>query len=211
MTGDSALGSLSSRLTPARREILWVVVGQGATILGGFAGIKALTNVMGPEAYGRLGLGMTIAGFLGQFVYGPLGQAVFRFYSAYRERSALHVYFDVFKRIHFFVAFIVLILCGVSVGATYSWIGVEWAWLTGAALLFGLISGVNGSFLALNNAIRARKIVALHDAADAWLRVACALAALHFFANRGYIALTGYLVGTLLVTVSQGIFFSVIV
>jgi O-antigen/teichoic acid export membrane protein len=206
----AGLESLSFRGTGARLEVFWVVVGQGATILGMFVGIKVLTNAMGPEAYGQLGLGMTIAGFLNQFIYGPLSQAAFRFYSVYRERRELHLYFNVFARMYFFVAVLVVIFCGVSVGAVYSWIDTGWAWLTGAALLLGLSTGVNAFFLVLNTAMRARKIVALHDGADAWLRVSCAIAGLYFFSNRGHIALMGYFVGTLLVTVSQALFFSVI-
>ena len=163
---------------------------------------------MGPEAYGQLGLGMTIAGFLSQFVYGPLGQAVFRFYSVYRERRTLSVYFHAVVRMHVLLAVVVVIFCSASVAAVSTWVSGEWAWLTAAALLFGLISGANGFFLAANTAMRARKIVALHEGADAWLRIACAVGGLYFFGNRGFIALMGYLLGTLLVTLSQTVFFS---
>jgi O-antigen/teichoic acid export membrane protein len=207
----AGLGCLSPRYAEARLEVFWVVVGQGAMILGMFVGIKALTNAMEAETYGQLGLGMTIAGFLNQFIYGPLSQAAFRFYSVYREREALHLYFHVFTRMYFFVAVFVMVFSGVSVVAVYSWIGSGWAWLTGVALLLGLSTGVNAFFLALNTAMRARKIAALHEGADAWLRVSCAIAGLHFFSNRGHTALMGYFVGTLLVTASQSLFFSRIV
>lgn len=179
-------------------------------VLGSFVSIKTLTSSMGAAAYGQLGLGMTIAGLLNQFIYAPLSQAAFRFYSVYRERAALPTYLHVLKRMYLVLAIFVVFFCGASMAVVHTWFGAEWAWLTVAALLFGLTSGANSFFLTLNTARRIRKLVALHEGADAWLRMAGALIGLYFFGNHGYIALTGYLAGTLVVTTSQAIFFSLI-
>src|SRR5438093_12412147 len=100
-----------------------VVVDQAAMVLGSFAGIKPLTSSMGPAAYGQLGLGMTIAGLLNQFIYAPLSQAAFRFYSVYRERSALQIYFQVFKRIYVLLAIFVVSFCGASMAVVFTWFG----------------------------------------------------------------------------------------
>jgi len=61
-----------NQLSHVRHEMIWVVVGQILAFLGAFAGVKILTNVMQPEGYGLLALGMTIAGLLNMFIYGPI-------------------------------------------------------------------------------------------------------------------------------------------
>lgn len=194
------------RLHKARRELFWVAAGQGLAFLGGFAGIKVLTNMMGPESYGQLALGMTISGVLNMFVFGPVGQAVSRFYSRYRERNDLGGYFFLFKKIH--LVSIAAIVCAAAPAAfaVYLRLGAEWALLVAAASAFGIVTGVNSSFLSLQSAARQRKVVALHQGADACLRPALAVTLLYFFRNSGYWALTGYLLGTLLVTISQWFF-----
>lgn len=82
-----------NQLYHVRHEMIWVVVGQILAFLGAFAGIKILTNVMRPEGYGQLALGMTIAGLLNMFIYGPIGQVVGRFFSVCREKNELSVFF----------------------------------------------------------------------------------------------------------------------
>jgi len=200
------LSHLLERLNKARRELVWVMTGQGLAFLGGFAGIKILTNVMGPESYGQLALGMTISGVLNMFVFGPLGQVVSRFYSRYRERKALGSYFFLLKRIHLVSVIGILCLAGLAATVVYFRLGREWALLVAAASLFGIVGGVNSSFLSLQSAARQRKVVALHQGADACLRPALAVALLFAFSNSGYWALTGYLAGTFLVTLSQAVF-----
>ena len=79
---------LANRFAQVWQEIIWVIVGQILTFIGGFAGIKILTNVMGPEGYGKLALGMTIAGMMNMFVFGPIGQVILRFFrSTVKEMS----------------------------------------------------------------------------------------------------------------------------
>ena len=70
-----------------RAEIVWVAVGQVGYLIGTAAGIKVLTNIIGAEGYGKLAIGLTFAGLLNLFAYGPLAQAVLRFFSICRETS----------------------------------------------------------------------------------------------------------------------------
>jgi hypothetical protein len=60
----------------AGKELIWVIIGQVVALSGGIVGIRLLTGHLGPEAYGELALGTTIAGFLGQILFGPLGQSL---------------------------------------------------------------------------------------------------------------------------------------
>jgi len=179
------------------------MVGQVLTFLGGFAAIKILTSSLGPEGYGELALGLTIAGFLNMFVYGPLGQVVLRFFSVYQERKTLTTYFNLLKKIHLASVLILLFIAGVTGALVYLQVDREWALLVIVASLFGTVSGVNGSLSSLQSAIRQRKIVALHQGVDAWLRPALAVVAIYLFRNSGYFALLGFLIGTLVITLSQ--------
>lgn len=202
----SRLRALIDRVARKRTELAWVIAGQVLTFLGGFAGIKLLTNTMGSEGYGRLALGMTIAGLLNMFIYGPIGQVVSRYFSVYRERGGLDIYFFVLKKAHI-VAGALLILCTVVAGVLVRrWFGMDWALLVVAALLFGIVGGVNSSFLALQSAIRQRKIVALHQAADTWARPVLAILGLWVLGNSAPSAFVGFIAGTLLITLSQGVF-----
>ncbi|HEX9078711.1 MAG TPA: hypothetical protein VF795_03915, partial [Desulfuromonadaceae bacterium] len=89
--------SLLERIVKLRHEMAWIVAGQFFGFVGGFAGIKALTNIMGPKGYGELALGLTIAGLFNMYVYGPIANVVARFFAVYRERGRLGVYFAVLK------------------------------------------------------------------------------------------------------------------
>lgn len=179
------------------------MVGQVLTFLGGFAAIKILTSSLGPRGYGELALGLTIAGFLNMFVYGPIGQVVLRFFSVYQERKILTTYFYLLKKIHLASVLILLFIAGVTGALVYLQVDREWALLVIMASLFGTVSGINGSLSSLQSAIRQRKIVALHQGMDAWLRPALAVVAIYLFRNSGHNALLGFLVGTLVITLSQ--------
>lgn len=195
-----------NQLSHVRHEMIWVVVGQILAFLGAFAGIKILTTVMQPEGYGQLALGITIAGLLNMFIYGPVGQVVARFFSVCHEKNELRVYFFILKKAHIACGLMLLVFICLAAILTNVWAGGKWALLVIMASLFGIVSGINVSFLSLQGAIRQRKVVALHQGIDAWLRPALAIAALYLFRNSVYFALLGYILGTFTITLSQWVF-----
>ena len=46
-------------------EVAWVVAGQAAAVVGSLALLRLLTTIMTPDEYGRLALGLTLAGLVG--------------------------------------------------------------------------------------------------------------------------------------------------
>ncbi|MRR53722.1 MAG: hypothetical protein EG822_04305 [Deltaproteobacteria bacterium] len=205
--------ALSERLKPAfdriwniRHEMSWIVFGQFLGFLGGFLGIKVLTNLMGPNGYGQLALGLTIAGLFNTYAYGPVANVVVRFFAVSQERGTLGSYFSILKKTHRILAICAFCLAAVASGVTGYVLGGEWALIIFLSCLYGVTSGINVSFISLQNAIRQRKIVALHQGADVWLRIGLSIALLFFFSKSGCFALLGYLIGTLLVTISQRVF-----
>ncbi|MDD2337891.1 MAG: oligosaccharide flippase family protein [Geobacteraceae bacterium] len=206
MALSESLKPVLDRFWNLRQEMTWILFGQFLGFIGGFIGIKFLTNLMGPHGYGQLALGLTIAGLFNTYVYGPVANVVIRFFSVYRERGQLGSYFSILRKSHRLMAVGGISLALVASGATGYFLGSEWALIILLSCLYGVTSGINVSFNSLQNAIRQRKIVALHQGADVWLRIGLSIALLLLFSKSGYFALLGYLSGTLLVTISQRIF-----
>ncbi len=201
------LESFVASVFKARHEVAWVILGQGMAFVFGFVGIKLLTNFMTIESYGQLALGMTIAGVMNMFLYGPIANAILRFYSIFKERGEFGAYIYAIRAAHRRFAGIAILISlplALFVGA---WKGREWGGLVVAALLFGIVSGVNGSLLSLQGAARQRKIMALHQGADAGLRPALAAVAIYYFVDTGYVAVSGFLLGTGIIVLSQTICF----
>jgi len=195
------------KIQTRRNELTWIIIGQVLAFVGGFFAIKILTNVMGAEGYGQLALGVTIAGLCNLFVYGPLGQTVSRYYSVCRERGNLETYFYTLKKTHL-VSVVALSICVLFV-VIFAWlIGLEnkWAQLIVAAVFFGIVSGISSSFQYLQSAVRQRKIVAIHQAAEAWLRPGLGILALIWLSNSASVAFLGFFIGTLVITLSQFFF-----
>lgn len=191
------------RFKRVRGELAWVLAGQGLAFVGSFFSVKLLSNILGPAGYGELAFGITIAGLIQIFIYGPLGQVIIRFLSICRERVQLPAYFFLAKRAH--VACASLVMVSIVAGSLFTdrFIGRQWALIVFFGGLYGLASGINISFSSFQAALRQRRIVALHQGADNWLRPLMALALLFFFRNSGYVALIGFLGAVLLVDVSQ--------
>ena len=185
------------------KETAWVALGQIIAFLGGLAGIKLLTNMMPPENYGELALGLSLAGVVNLFLFGPLGQVVLRFYSACRERGNIAGYTRVLSRLH---GQAILFLTALSlpllliVGTGFGW---NWAWLFALALLFGIFSGVQGVFSSLLGALRDRKMGALTQGLDTWLRLGFAVLLVAWVGRLGQWAIVGYTLGSLIIVAIQ--------
>jgi O-antigen/teichoic acid export membrane protein len=61
-------------------ECGWVIAAQVLSILPSFIGLKLLTGLLDPEAYGQVALALTAITLVQQLVYGPLSVALSRFY-----------------------------------------------------------------------------------------------------------------------------------
>jgi O-antigen/teichoic acid export membrane protein len=193
----------AKRLLRARFELSWVLTGQLLVFIGGFASIKVLTAAMQPEAFGRFALGISIAGLCNVFVYGPLGQVALRYFPICRERGELPAYFRLLNRTYAAATLALVILACLAAASTGAWFGREWALIVLASLFFGLTSGLSSYLTALQSALRQRRVVALYQALDAWLKPLSAAALLLAFSGTAYWALLGYLLATLSVTALQ--------
>ena len=194
---------LIDRLIQNRNEIIWVMFGQSLFFLGAAGSIKILTNLMGPTGYGELALGLSLAGMVTTFFFGPIGQAVVRFFSAYQEDNELGFYFYLLKKGHLLIV-VVLLCCTILTGSiVYVLSGYEWAILIIMALLFSIVNGVNNSLTSLQNAMRQRKVAALHQGGEAVFRPLFALCVISLLGNSGASAITGFLLLSIFIVLSR--------
>lgn len=185
------------------KEAGWVLIGQMLAFVGGVIGIKLLTNLMPPEGYGELALGITIAGIVNMFLFGPLAQVVVRYYSICREQGTLDAYSRILVGLHRKAIYLVI---GISVPAIVlagMIFGVSWAGLVAAALIFSIPSGLQGSIQSLLGALRDRRMAALTQGVDSWLRLGLGAMIVTWVAPRGIWALAGYILGSFIVLFIQ--------
>ena len=196
-------GAALARFAQARSEIAWVLAGQVLSFAGGFFAIKLLTVLLGPQGYGRFALGLTLAGLCNMFVYGPLSQALLRFYSICRERGEIAAYFTVADNLYAVIgAGFVALAAAAGVGVRLA-LDASWAQLVLAALAVGVIAGTNGYLITVLSARRMRRAVALLQALDAWLKPLVAFFVLWLEGPDPSLALLAFFLGTLAVTAVQ--------
>jgi O-antigen/teichoic acid export membrane protein len=198
---------LLGKLTVARRELTWVISGQLLAAMAALAGVRLMTGLLSPIAYGQLALGMTVALLISQTLYGPLTNGIARYYAPASERGDLGSYLQAsWKLIRSLTNAIVLAAAFLMVGAAI-YGRTQWIALGITALIFSVLSGYIGIISGIQNAARQRSIVALHQAAVACARFAFAALLISLLGATSTIAFLGYAIGTLVVLISQFAFF----
>ncbi|MFA7268807.1 MAG: oligosaccharide flippase family protein [Sterolibacterium sp.] len=178
-----------------RAELFWIVTGQALTLLLGMITLKMLTYLLGPQEYGRFALGLTVAGTLNLFVYGPIAHAVARYFHLCANRDAL---VELHRLVRFLLRAIALgVLFGGVAVAFWASASAEFGWglLIIAALGYGASSGTLSVWLADINTRRERRSYALLQSADALLRLAGAMVLVVLAGLTGGAAMAGFLLG----------------
>lgn len=209
MTENSLLHS--ERFWRLCREGFWVTLGQAAAVAGGLVGVRLLTELMEPAAYGELALGMTMATLVGQVVMGPLGNGATRFYAPAAEEGDLWGYLTAVKQMVlsanvWIVSAGFLLIVGLVIARH-----TEWNGLAASALVFALLNGNNSILTGIQNAARQRSIVALHQGMESWARFLTAAGLMVLLGPTSTVAMVGYIVGFILVLGSQYVFFRKII
>jgi O-antigen/teichoic acid export membrane protein len=189
------------------REGLWIVVGQVMAVVGSLLGVRLLTGLLDPAAYGELALAMTLATLVNQTALGPLAQGVMRFYSPAIEQSNLGGYLNAVRRMIFFATGFIAILtllgmCGLIIVGKYEWVGI-----TVASLIFAIVNSYSSIVSGIQTAARQRSVVALHQGLEPLARFLFAALFIVSFGSTSTVTMIGYTVGIILLLVSQFIFF----
>lgn len=200
-------GLLSVRFQRVGWEFVWIGLGQAATVLGGIVGVRLLTHALNPGQYGKLALGLTMAGLVTQLTMGPLGQGVLRFFGAAQECGEFRAYLNGVWKLLMQACFLVAGLAGLIM--TGLWVAgqTDWIDLLIAAFIFALVSGLSLALNSIQNAARQRAIVAWHQALGQWLRPLLAVGLILGLGTFSSIAMMGYVLAAMIVLISQFLFF----
>jgi O-antigen/teichoic acid export membrane protein len=188
------------------KEGSWVLLGQIASIIGALVLVRVLTEFIDPIQYGRIALGLTVAGLVDQAAMGGLSNGISRFYSVAAETGDYGGYLRASGRL---IGYSTLVVLGVGAAL---FVGLfmlgylEWVGLAAAALLFAVLSIYNSTLNGIQNAARQRPIVAFHGALDAWLKIALAVGAVLWLGNSATAVVLAYACSSLIVTISQFLF-----
>lgn len=198
---------VSSHVRRLGGELFWVALGQIAVALGAIVGVRLLTEALSPTEYGQVALAMTLVGLTNQTLLGPISGATLRFFAPAQEAGQLLAFIGGSKRLLYeattVLGVITLSVCvGLAVfGRANSII------LAIPAFVFALLTGYGTVLDGMQNAARQRIVVAWHDSLAVWLRFLLAVALISAFGAYSYVALMGYVVASMVVLVSQYLFF----
>lgn len=201
----------SERFRRLSKEGFWIVLGQATAVLGSLVGVRLLTELLDPAAYGELALGMTVATLVNQAMLGPLGNGVTRFYAPAVEQGDVGGYLKAVRHLvlsatGLIALLILLTVVGLLIAGQTAWIGIA-----AAALIFAIVSGYNSILSSIQNAARQRSVVALHQGMESWARFLVAAGLLLWLGATSTVAMVGYALAVTLVLGSQYMFFRHIV
>lgn len=194
---------LSERIRRLSIEGMWVIIGQVAAVAGALVSVRLLTEYLAPSEFGELALGLTLASLINQTVFGPLYNGISRFYAPAAEAGELGSHLRAARGLVMagtgVVAIVLLALCAVLLAMQRQ----EWLPITLAAIVFATVSGYNTVVTGLQNAARQRAVVALHQGAEPWVRVAAAIGVILMLGAFSAAALAGYVLASCGILASQ--------
>jgi O-antigen/teichoic acid export membrane protein len=203
---DKAKSTLDSKIRNIGKETFWVGFGQILSALGPIFGVKILTHLMTPKAYGELAIAMSAAVFMMYMVRDSLGNAAMRFYSIAAEQNRIIDYIWSLKKLFQKITIFFTLFC--SLGILILWL---WGWKHIA--LLGIPIAILSYFLSTNSLLeyiqigaRQRIIVAFHQALLQWSRYLLAALLVYFTVKNATVALWGFAAAGLIVVISQGYF-----
>jgi O-antigen/teichoic acid export membrane protein len=189
------------------KEGTWIVVGQAAAVLGALVGVRLITELLDPAAYGELALGMTLATLVNQTVLGPIGNGITRFYAPAVEQDAWGSYFKAARQLLLMATGIIVSMVFLVVTVLVAVGRSDWIAITIAAFVLAILGGWNSILSGIQNAARQRSVVALHQGIDSWIRFLIAAGLMLWLGATSAVAMSGYALATILVLGSQFIFF----
>lgn len=173
----------------------WVVAGQISSVLGLLASLRVLTETLPPKAFGEFTLGLTLAFFASQIIFGPIINGIVRYYSIASQASQTTEYFlacrALLRRAVTLTAVIGLLM------AVAFWVldHQHWTLIILAATALAMASGYSGALGNMLTAARQRAWVACQQGLEPWIKLLCALVASLLLGKTGASPLIGYALG----------------
>lgn len=182
-----------------RKEVAWIIIGQAGTAVAGLFGIKLLTNVLGPGEFGKLSLANTIVALIStNFLFGPLGAGLMRFWAISRSQGKLNRFYVVSNQLKQHTISISIVVGAVLAMAVAFIKGMEWAALLAVSSVVGIFGGWLGLRISVFTAARKRPLVASLNIGNALFRPVIAACLVLLISVNAFWAMTGYLAAALL-------------
>lgn len=195
---DRSTAALRRHIGRGGRELMWVTLGQTAYLAGVFAGMKLFTHWLPREEYGRLALGLSIAGLVSLFTFGPIGQAILRYFAMHRDDGTLPLYFHAIARSLAQAVTLIGVTATLAALLLGELLEPGWRILLLSAAGFAIVAGLGDSLNHLSMARRWRPCTAFYQGAGTWLRILLAAAAVALAGETGHGVLVGYTLGAAL-------------
>ena len=194
---------MNHRLTRIMPEVFFVIFGQVVAAAGNLFGIRVLTTLLHPAAYGEYALALTGAVLAQQLILGPIGTACERYFAPSAENHELGIYIRSILKL-FAGGTLALIAISVALGASL-WATGHQSWLAilAPAFAYAWIASSSSMLDGIQNAARQRVIVAAHQGSGAWLRLGILLVLARFVHIDSKGVLWSFSAGYLLLICSQ--------
>jgi len=174
------------------KEGFWALTGHVSLLLGILFSIKILSQEMGPSLYGEFVLGISIAQLFQTFFFGSKFDGIVRYGTVadgFEERAS---YAKVVNKVLVDASKLCLSSGLVVSVAVYTILGKTWSLLVLAAVIYALASGVSTALGGFVNAMRERRILALNQGTESWIKVLFAFGLIQIFESKAVFALLGY-------------------
>ena len=204
----SLMANISAyNLRRAGGEFFWIGMGQVMAVLGAIVGVRWITQLLDPQCYGELALGLTLTLFTQQAIWGPLGGGISRFFAPALEALTLKGYLKATRILVGRISLSSLLIAGLVCAGGWALGYGHLVGLAGLAMLLGLTSGYCGSLNAIQYAARQRMVVAWHQGLGAWLRFMVAVGFIYLWGPFSWVVMLGYCGASFIVLCSQFLFF----
>lgn len=167
-------------------------MGHASLLIGMLFAIKFLSQGMGPIFYGEFVLGVSIAQFFQIVFFGSKFDGILRFGAIATGIVERGRYIGVVSKILVDATARCLFVGLIFSIVVYLLLGKIWTLLACSAVLYAVTSGVSTGLSGLVNALRERKILALNQGAESWIKAFLALGLIQIFEQKAAIALLGY-------------------
>jgi len=177
------------------REGLWVSIGQFSSVIGTLFGLRILTELLSPTLFGEFTLGLTIAFFSTQIIFGPKANGIVRYYAIAQKEGKMQSYVHSINEILYRAAALTAILGSIVVCVLVAMQQHKWAVIVASATAVAICSGYSSVYSVLLNASRRRSLVAAHQGTEPWVKLACAFGATLLLGPHAASPLIGYAIG----------------
>ena len=180
------------------KEATWIIIGQAGTAIAGLFGVKLLTNVLSPGEFGKVALANTIVALVStNFLFGPLGQGMMRFWAIAKDRASLSEFYAVSNQLKRNAIAISILAGSLLVVTVFFMRGMEWSALLAVSCVVGIFGGWLGLRTSVFTAARKRQLVALLNIGNAFLRPVFAVCFILLLTSSAFWAMTGYLLAAI--------------